>query len=96
MVPVFLGGMLRWFLTKDQSVDEKEARQERGILLGSGFVGGEGLLGVALAAATFILGKRPAGLGTDWAGSEIVAMLVGTAAFALLVTWFARTVRQPD
>jgi putative OPT family oligopeptide transporter len=96
IVPVFLGGMLRWFLTKDQSGDEKDARTERGILLGSGFVGGEGLLGVALAAATFILGERPAGLGTDWAGSEIVAMLVGTAAFALLVTWFARTVRQPD
>jgi putative OPT family oligopeptide transporter len=96
MVPVFLGGMLRWFLTKDHSGEEKDARTERGILLGSGFVGGEGLLGVALAAATFILGKRPAGLGTDWAGSEVVAMVVGTVAFALLVGWFARTVRQPD
>jgi putative OPT family oligopeptide transporter len=96
MVPVFLGGTLRWFLTKDQSGEEKDARTERGILLGSGFVGGEGLLGVALAAVTFILGKRPAGLGTDWAGSEVVAMIVGTIAFALLVSWFARTVRQPD
>lgn len=96
MVPVFFGGMLRWFLTKDQSGEEKDARTERGILLGSGFVGGEGLLGVALAAATFILGKRPAGLGTDWAGSEVIAMIVGTIAFVLLVSWFARTVKQPD
>ena len=54
------------------------------------------MLGVALAAVTFVLGHRPAGLGTDWAGSEVVAMIVGTIAFALLVGWFARTVRQPD
>jgi putative OPT family oligopeptide transporter len=96
MVPVFLGGMLRWFLTKEHSGEEKDARTERGILLGSGFVGGEGLLGVALAAVTFILGRRPDGIGTDWAGSEVVAMIVGTIAFALLVGWFARTIRQPD
>ena len=51
---------------------------------------------MALAAATFILGERPAGIGTDWAGSEAIAMLVGTIAFALLVGWMARTVRQPD
>jgi putative OPT family oligopeptide transporter len=96
MVPVFLGGSLRWFLTRNQQKEEKDARTERGILLGSGFVGGEGLLGVALAAATFILGERPAGIGTDWAGSEAIAMLVGTIAFALLVGSMARTVRQPD
>jgi putative OPT family oligopeptide transporter len=96
MVPVFLGGSLRWFLTRNQQKEEKDARTERGILLGSGFVGGEGLLGVALAAATFILGERPAGIGTDWAGSDAIAMLVGTIAFALLVGSMARTVRQPD
>ena len=96
MVPVFLGGALRWFLTKDHTGEEKDARTERGILLGSGFVGGEGLLGVALAGVVAVLGKRPAGLGTDWAGSEVVAMAAGTIAFALLVGWFARTVRQPD
>jgi putative OPT family oligopeptide transporter len=96
MVPVFLGGGLRWWLTRNQTPEETDARRERGVLLGSGFVGGEGLLGVALAAVTFAMGRRPDGIGTGWAGSESMAMLAGTAAFALLVVWFARTVRQTD
>lgn len=96
MVPVFLGGGLRWWLTRDQPAEEGEARKERGILLGSGFVGGEGLLGVALAAVTFAMGHRPAGFGTGWAATEGLAMLAGVAAFVLLVAWFARTVKQPD
>lgn len=96
MVPVFIGGGLRWWLTRGQTTEESEARTERGILLGSGFVGGEGLLGVALAAVTAVLGARPAGIGTGWAGSEAMAMVAGTVAFALLIFWLARTVRQPD
>jgi len=96
MVPVFLGGSLRWWLTRRVPNEEKEARTERGLLLGSGFVGGEGLLGVGLAGVTFILGHRPAGIGTGWAGTEVFAMVAGTLAFALLIAWFARTVREPD
>ena len=96
MVPVFLGGGLRWWLTRGQAKEEKDARTERGLLLGSGFVGGEGLLGVALAATTFVLGKRPAGIGLDWAGTEEIAMVVGTIAFGLMVFWMSWTVRQSD
>jgi len=96
MVPVFLGGGLRWWLTRGQAKEEKDARTERGLLLGSGFVGGEGLLGVALAATTFVLGKRPAGIGLDWAGTEEIAMVVGAIAFGLMVFWMSWTVRQSD
>jgi len=92
MTPIFLGGLLRWLLTRTQATADADSRTERGVLLGSGFVGGEGLLGVALAGAAFVLGRKPAGLGHAWAG-ETGSWLLGAAAFALLVGWFLRRVR---
>lgn len=51
MTPILIGGLIRhWVESKTKRDDEKESRREKGILLGSGFVGGEGLLGVAIAA----------------------------------------------
>jgi len=92
MTPVFLGGLLRWMLTRSQPEATAEARTERGVLMGSGFVGGEGLLGVGLAGAAFMLGRRPEGVGYAWAG-ETGAWLLGATAFALFVAWFVRRVR---
>ncbi|HZD52015.1 MAG TPA: hypothetical protein VE175_03140 [Woeseiaceae bacterium] len=65
------------------------------MLLGSGFVGGEGLLGVGIAAAAFVQNRKPEGLGTEWLGAPWLAKLVGLGAFALLIGWFARMVRRP-
>jgi len=93
MTPVFLGGLLRWLLTRRQPEGIAAARTERGVLMGSGFVGGEGLLGVGLAGAAFVLGRKPDGLGHGWAG-ETGAWLLGAAAFAALATWFARRARS--
>jgi putative OPT family oligopeptide transporter len=97
MTPIFLGGLVRWLLTRRQTTTVAESRTERGVLLGSGFVGGEGLLGVALAGAAFVQGHKPEGVGYAWAG-EIGAWLLGAAAFGLLVVWFVRRVtgqREP-
>lgn len=93
MTPIFAGGLLRWWLTRRQAAAVGEARTERGVLLGSGFVGGEGLLGVALAGAAFVLGRKPDGIGHAWAG-DLGSWLLGAAAFALLVGWFAQRVRR--
>lgn len=91
MTPVFLGGLLRWWLSRRATTEEDAtARRDRGVLLGSGFVGGEGLLGVAIAAAAFMLGRKPEGFGTEWLGSELMVLLGGLIAFGLLVAWFAR------
>jgi putative OPT family oligopeptide transporter len=91
MTPVFLGGLLRWLLTRGKSKALEEARKDRGVLLGSGFVGGEGLLGVGLAGAAFALGRKPAGIGYQWMG-EIGSWIAGAAAFGLLIAWFWRRV----
>lgn len=91
MTPVFLGGFLRWLLARGTSRAVEEARKDRGVLLGSGFVGGEGLLGVGLAGAAFVLGRKPEGVGHEWMG-EIGSWIAGATAFALLVAWFWRRV----
>jgi len=93
MTPIFLGGMLRLLLTRRRAAAVAEDRTNRGVLLGSGFVGGEGILGVGLAGAAFVLGRRPDGLGHAWAG-EIGSWLLGAAAFAVLALWFARRARE--
>jgi putative OPT family oligopeptide transporter len=89
MTPIFLGGLLRWWAERSATgTDERNERRERGILLGSGFVGGEGLLGVGIAGAAFVLGRRPLGIGTDWLGGNTAAMVVGLIAFSAFATWF--------
>ncbi len=94
MTPIFVGGLVRmWMERKARSDAERNDRRGRGVLLGSGFVGGEGLLGVGIAAVAFAQGRKPDGIGTDWLGPHWLAMLVGAGVFALLITWFVRRVR---
>ena len=94
MTPIFVGGLIRLWMersAKDQTVAAD--RRARGVLLGSGFVGGEGLLGVGIALVAVAKSRRPDGIGTEWLGSELTAMLVGAAAFAVFIAWFFRSVR---
>jgi putative OPT family oligopeptide transporter len=93
MMTVFLGGLLRNIMEKTaKSAEEKERRRENGILIGSGFVGGEGLLGVAIAGVAFYYGRAPRGIGEEWAGAY--APFLGLAAFGLLAFIFVRRIKS--
>ncbi len=93
MVPIFLGGLLRLSMERTAPTTEVAAeRRERGILFGSGLVGGEGLLGVGIAAVAFMQKKAPSGLGPEWAGSA--GPFVALAAFAILAFVFARICKK--
>jgi putative OPT family oligopeptide transporter len=94
MTPIFLGGMLKLWLERS-SKDEDQAieRRDRGVLLGSGFVGGEGLLGVAIAGVAFAQGARPAGFGTGWLGPDWLVNLAGFLFFLVFAAWFVKRVR---
>ena len=93
MVPVFLGGLLRFFAERKSSDNEETSlRREKGVLLGSGLVGGEGLLGVGIAGVAVILKQAPKGVGYEWAGS--LAPWLSAAAVALLAWTFWRLIRK--
>ncbi|MBT8078965.1 MAG: oligopeptide transporter, OPT family [Gammaproteobacteria bacterium] len=95
MTPLFLGGLLRgWFEKRASSSEQAADRRERGVLLGSGFVGGEGLLGVGIAAVAFVQNRKPDGIGIDWLGPHWLAELVGLVVFGFLIAGFVRLVRR--
>jgi putative OPT family oligopeptide transporter len=94
MTPIFFGGMLKlWLERRSRSDAEAIGRRDRGVLLGSGFVGGEGLLGVAIAGVAFFQGARPAGVGTDWLGPDWLVNGVSFVVFLLFAAWFVKRVR---
>ncbi|GAB4230099.1 MAG: oligopeptide transporter, OPT family [Acidobacteriota bacterium] len=65
MTPVFLGGCLRRLVDRRRpdTASAGERETERGVLVGSGLIAGEGLMGIAVAAYAAVTGSRPAGWG---------------------------------
>ena len=93
MVPVFFGGFLRWFAEKrSESKEQAEKRRERGVLFGSGLVGGEGLLGVGIAAVAVFLKRASEGIGYSWAGN--FAQVLSIIAFIILGGLFWKLVNK--
>ncbi len=90
MTPIFVGGMVRQFIEVKTRKDEelRTRRKEKGILLGSGFIAGEGIAGVAIALYAFIKKAKPAGIGLEWPG--YLGDFIALAAFLLLVAYLAR------
>jgi putative OPT family oligopeptide transporter len=64
--PIFVGGVVRHFLEK-KSKDAESATQskEKGILLSSGLIAGEGIMGVAVALYAFTKGSKPEGIAVN-------------------------------
>jgi putative OPT family oligopeptide transporter len=98
MVPVFLGGLLRTTLERRAaSAEHARQRRDRGILFGSGLVGGEGLIGVAIAGAAAWAVARdrvPWTVGDAWAGDA--APWLALALFLALVAAFTRVATRHD
>lgn len=61
MTPLFLGGLLRHYLDKKYgaSKDSEAKGKDQGILLSSGLIAGEGLMGVVIAVIAVVLSKAP-------------------------------------
>lgn len=90
MVPVFLGGLLRYLVTRKKEEKEAESVRERGVLFGSGMVGGEGLTGVLLAAWVFANnGEKIKGLVQYTQGSWL-ELGIATVGLAALLFWVAK------
>ncbi len=91
MTPVFVGGVIRWFVEHRSRRDEvmAEKRKNQGVLLGSGLIAGEGIMGVGIAFYAFFFGK-PAGIGVHlpepWGEIVSVALFAALAAYILHMT----------
>ena len=88
IVPIFLGGALRWWTDRDANA---AARTRIGVLLGAGLVGGEGLAGLAIAGIAAYRRQVPRGFGPEWAGAAAPWITVGL--FVALSAWFWLSLR---
>jgi putative OPT family oligopeptide transporter len=96
LTPLFLGGLIRliveWRAAKKHEMHLVE-RRDQGILLGSGLIAGEGLMGVAIALYAFFYG-RPRGLGFHW--PEPWGQLVSFGLFLVLAVYLYHKTRIKD
>jgi putative OPT family oligopeptide transporter len=86
MAAIFVGGLLRWLVSRTPDKDLAESRREQGILFSSGLVGGGGLTGVLLALWVALRkGEKIEGAATWLAGlSPLAHELWALAAIALI------------
>lgn len=89
MTPIFVGGYLRHFIEKSAGKNEKlkTDKKEKGILLGSGFIAGEGIAMVGVAIYAFIAKAKPQGIGLI---STPYADWIALAAFLGLVLYIIK------
>jgi len=94
MTPIYVGGLLRFFVEKRAGKDQelKKKRSEKGVLLGSGFIAGEGIAMVGVAAYAFIKKAKPEGIGLVWPGN--IGDFISLAAFFLLVVFIIYKTRK--
>ncbi len=94
MTPIYVGGFLRYFVESKAGKDQelKKKKSEKGILLGSGFIAGEGIAMVGVAAYAFIKKAKPVGIGLTWPGH--IGDFVSLAAFSLLVAFIIFRTRK--
>lgn len=91
---IMIGGVLRWFVEKKKyaSEDAKEKTVNNGVLCCSGFIAGEGLIGIVLAILTVvsIKGKSPAEMIdlSETLNLGVVGGLIGLALMIMLVLKF--------
>jgi putative OPT family oligopeptide transporter len=88
--PIFVGGVVSSIVERRSKDDEQRLAlgREKGVLLSSGLIAGEGMMGVVIAAYAFIAGSKPAGVGLDLGE---LASLIG---FLLLIAFLIRNTDQ--
>lgn len=94
MTPIFVGGLVRQLVERRGRNDEARRVQmrDKGVLLGSGFIAGEGVLMVAVAIYAYIIKAKPKGIGLVWPGH--VGDFVALAAFGVLVGYLLFKTRK--
>ena len=91
MTPVFIGGMIRHLVDKrSKKTSGEKSSTDDGILLSSGFIAGEGLLGVLIAVYAVIVARTPKFLQIDYAPAWL-GQVVSALVFCALGWYLYRT-----
>lgn len=90
--PLVIGGLLsHWFSKSSKNEKLVNARNQRGILISSGFIAGAALFGVIGAVILFITGKEDSMNLVNWANitnGGNISQIIAIIAFALLIAYF--------
>jgi putative OPT family oligopeptide transporter len=94
MTPIYVGGLVRYFVEKraGDNLELKKKKGEKGILLGSGFIAGEGIAMVGVAAYAFFKKAQPEGIGLVWPGN--LGDFIALAAFLCMVAFILLKTRK--
>ena len=82
-VPIFFGGMIAYFSEQSGSTD---IMKKRGLLIASGLITGEALMGILVAVPIFISANK------DWWPKVHGFEILGIIFFILIITWLYRSV----
>jgi len=82
-VPIFFGGMIAYFSEQSGSTD---IMKKRGLLIASGLITGEALMGILVAVPIFISANK------DWWPKVHGFEILGIIFFILVITWLYRSV----
>ena len=85
MTPIFVGGVIRRIVESRSQKDKADiaAREtDTGVLLGSGLIAGEGIMGVSIAAYAMFTQSKPAGV--PWGLHGVIGEALSFGVFLLL------------
>ncbi|UCE05633.1 MAG: OPT/YSL family transporter, partial [bacterium] len=83
MTPLFIGGLIRHIVEKRYNTDNDEKGKDQGILLGSGLIAGEGMMGVVIAIIAVVISESPKYMEIHYP-AQWMGDIVSVIAFALL------------
>jgi putative OPT family oligopeptide transporter len=94
MTPLFLGGLMRHYVDRKFHMEGAEEQgKDQGVLLGSGFIAGEGMMGVVIAVIAVITSQVPRLFEIHYP-AEWIGQLVSAIAFGVLGYYLYRVARS--
>ena len=84
-VPIFIGGMIAHFSDRSGATD---TMKKKGLLMASGLITGEALIGILVAVPIFLTGSK------DWWPQFPGFQIIGIAAFLGIIGWLYNSVTQ--
>ncbi|MCB0832714.1 MAG: oligopeptide transporter, OPT family [Bacteroidetes bacterium] len=103
-VPIFIGGLVKYFIDKNNS-DSEESETGSGILFASGLIAGGALMGIVIAVLKSIeLDKTAAGvaitlsdvLNTHWGEEHTLGAFIGISVFAVMAYMLYKNAMAKD